>query len=513
MRLVKIFVVVAAAFAFSILLLGLAYPLPTSNFSHQTSKAPPSWDGPLGQVIDAAMSRYPGKDGVRPLRNGGAAFAARAILSRDAVSSIDAQYYIWQDDITGLMLLDELRSAAQRGVRVRLLVDDNGISGLDELLAELDDMPTASVRLFNPFTLRRPKLLSYFFDFNRLNRRMHNKSITFDGVVTIVGGRNIGDIYFDYGSGTHYLDVDVIAIGPIVEEVSDAFDSYWNSGSAYDAAVILPPSKEKKLENLADAARDSVAGIGYQKAIEENALTAGLAEKTLRFEWSDVTLFADSPSKGLGEASAEDLLVEHLIQIAQKSKSSIDLVSAYFIPGKRGAEILENLARSGVDVRVLTNSLDATDVMPVHAAYMGYREDLLKSGVELFELRALREEHSERSLPEILAGSASGLHAKVFGFDRERVFIGSYNLDPRSAQLNTEMGLLIESPSIAATLGSQIQRPEISYRVTLSNDGTLKWTMESDSGETKSYTFDPETTKLQRTLTIFARWLPIEWML
>ncbi len=513
MRLVKFFVVVVAACAVGILLLRLAYPLPVSNYSHQTSKKSPSWDGPLGAVIDAAMSRNPGRDGVRPLRNGRAAFAARAILSREAVSSIDAQYYIWQDDVTGLMLLDELRSAAERGVRVRLLVDDNGINGLDELLAELDDLPTASVRLFNPFTLRSPKYLSYIFDFNRLNRRMHNKSITFDGVATIIGGRNIGDIYFNYGSGTHYLDVDVIAIGPIVEEVSDAFDTYWNSGSAYDAAVILAPSTNKDLENLANAARASAGGVGYQKAIKENTLTAGLAEKTLKFEWSDVTLFADNPSKGLGEASAEDLLVERLIQVAQQSKSSIDLVSAYFIPGKRGAEILEGLARSGVDVRVLTNSLDATDVMPVHAAYMGYREDLLNSGVKLFELRSLREEHRKRSIPEILAGSASGLHAKVFGFDQERVFIGSYNLDPRSAQLNTEMGLLIESPSIAATLASQIQRPKISYRVTVSDDGTLVWTAESESGGTKIYTFDPETTKLQRTLTVFARWLPIEWML
>ncbi len=459
------------------------------------------------------MTRNPGLDGVRPLGNGRAAFAARAILAQQAVSSIDAQYYIWQDDVTGLMLLDELRSAAERGVRVRLLVDDNGISGMDALLAELDALPSASVRIFNPFTLRSPKLLSYVFDFNRLNRRMHNKSMTFDGVATIVGGRNIGDIYFDYGAGTHYLDVDTVAIGPIVEEVSDSFDDYWNSGSAYDAALVLAPSDQERIRFMAEAARQSAAGAGYQEAIRENALAAGIAARDLKFEWNEVTLFVDDPAKGLGQVEAQDLMIERLIEIAGQSQTSLDLVSAYFIPGPRGAELLEALARSDVKVRVLTNSLDATDVMPVHAAYMGYREGLLQNGVELYELRSLREEHRERSLPEILAGSASGLHAKVFGFDGQKVFIGSYNLDPRSARLNTEMGLLIESPTIAASLSSRLVQPEFSYHLEISDSGNMTWTAISESGTTKIYTVDPETTRFQRGLTAIVRWLPVEWML
>lgn len=513
MRLITLSLFIAIVVAACVFGLRLAYPLPDRNFSEPTTKQAQAWDAPLGTTVQSALSRNSGSDGVRPLANGHSAFAARVVLAREAVSSIDAQYYIWQDDVTGLLLLDELRAAAERGVRVRLLVDDNGISGLDPLLAELDDMPSASVRIFNPFTLRNPKLLSYAFNFDRLNRRMHNKSITFDGVATIVGGRNIGDIYFDYGAGTHYLDVDTIAIGPIVDEVTDAFDTYWNSGSSYDAALFLTPPEHKRIRSLAEAARQTAAGAGYQKAIAENELADRIAAHDLKFEWSEVTLFVDDPAKGLGKVASDDLIVERLFELASESQVSLDLVSAYFIPGERGAETLENLARSGVKVRVLTNSLDATDVMPVHAAYMRYRRDLLESGVELLELRALREEHRNRSLPEILAGSASGLHAKVFGLDGKRVFIGSYNLDPRSARLNTEMGLLIESPAIAATLASQMEKPDFAYRVDITDNGDLKWTEKGADGSEKTYDADPETSAFQRGLTTVVRWLPIEWML
>ncbi|WP_170429613.1 phospholipase D family protein [Ruegeria arenilitoris] len=513
MRLIRNFFIVAAVIVLAVVGLRWTFPLPQQNFSAEETKQEADWSGPLGATIKNALERNPGLDGVRPLGNGRAAFAARAILAKEATSSIDAQYYIWQDDVTGLMLLDELRAAAERGVRVRLLVDDNGISGMDQLLAELDALPNAHVRIFNPFTLRNPKLLSYAFDFSRLNRRMHNKSMTVDGVATVVGGRNIGDIYFDYGAGTHYLDVDAIAIGPIVDEVSQSFDAYWNSASSYDADLFLDPPIEQSLKAKAEAARQSALGAGYQKAIRENELADRIAARELKFDWSEVTLFVDDPAKGLGEVQREDLIVEQLIEFAEGSKSSLDLVSAYFIPGKRGAEVLEGLAKSGVKVRVLTNSLDATDVMPVHAAYMRYRDGLLNSGVELLELRALRQEHSERSLPEMLAGSASGLHAKVFGSDGERIFIGSYNLDPRSARLNTEMGLLIESPAIAASLASQLSKPEFSYRVELDDDGQMIWLQEEKDGTVTVHSADPETSGFQRALTAVVRWLPVEWML
>jgi cardiolipin synthase C len=513
MRFLKWTFAIAAVFTFGVVALRTIFPLPEKNFLAPMYSLEPDWEGPLGQVIQSAMERNPELDGVRPLANGRVAFAARAVLTEEAVSSIDVQYYIWQNDVTGLMLLDELRAAAERGVRVRFLVDDNGISGLDTKLAELDAMPTANVRIFNPFTLRNPKLLSFAFDFGRLNRRMHNKSMTFDGVATIIGGRNVGDIYFDYGTGTHYLDVDAIAVGPIVQEVSASFDDYWNSKSAYDAAFFLPPAEEETIWDAAQTARQTASGAGYQKAIDENPLANSIAERDLKLEWSDVTLFVDDPAKGLGNADDEGKMVEQLIELASEAHTSLDLVSAYFIPSKKGLEILEGLARSGVKVRVLTNSLDATDVMPVHAAYMGYRENLLKAGVELLELQALRERRRDRSLPEILAGSASGLHAKVFAFDGERVLIGSYNFDPRSANLNTEMGLLIESPSIAEALGSQLEKPAFAYRVELSDDGNLIWIEEGADGQAITHLVEPETSGIQRSAAGLVRWLPIEWML
>ncbi|MHA3979792.1 phospholipase D family protein [Halovulum sp. GXIMD14794] len=495
-----------------ILALRIAFPLPDTNFAEATYSLPANLDGPLGKAIQPALQRHPNQNGVRPLAEGRGAFAARAILAREAVSSIDAQYYIWQDDTTGLMLLEELRAAAERGVRVRLLVDDNGIPGLDALMAELDAMPTAEVRIFNPFTMRSPKLLSYFFDFHRLNRRMHNKSMIVDGVASIVGGRNVGDIYFAYGDGTHYFDIDAITIGPVVAEIFAAFDKYWNSDAVYAADRVLAAPSTAAIENLAATARKSDDGAVYQQAVADNALTKSIEQRSITFEWGEARLFVDDPAKGLGEAAQDKLLVEDLVALAEETDTSLDLVSAYFIPGPRGEEVLTRLANRGVRVRVLTNSLDATDVMPVHAAYMGYRKALLRSGVELQELRSLRDERVEMSLPEILAGSASGLHAKVFGFDGNRVFIGSYNLDPRSAQLNCEMGLLVESPNLAAALAQQLSNHDTVYRLELDKSDKIRWIGETH-GEERVYSVDPETSALQRGLARLVALLPIEWML
>lgn len=506
---------IALVFVVFVVISGLrmAFPLPVENFAEPGKSLPPDWNGPLGQAIWPAVQLHPGLTGVMPLTDGRAAFTARAVLAQEAASTIDAQYYIWQDDTTGLMLLDELRTAADRGVRVRLLLDDNGIPGLDTLLAELDGLPNAEVRIFNPFTLRKPKLLSYVFDFQRLNRRMHNKSMTADGVISLVGGRNIGDIYFEYGEGTHYFDVDALAVGPIVNSIAASFDAYWNSGSAYAANRILASATGEEIAKAAEEARATALGVGYQRAIEENALARRLQARNVPLEWGLGKLLVDDPSKGLGHATDDQIVVEKLLAVAAECKTSLDLVSAYFIPGPRGAELLQKLARTGVRTRILTNSLDATDVMPVHAAYMGYRKGLIKSGVELFELKAMREEHVERSLPEMLAGSASGLHAKVFAFDGLRVFIGSYNLDPRSARLNTEMGLLIESPSIAKRLSEQLDNPIFAYRVQTDESDALVWFENSVDGKILRYVFDPKSSFVKRATARLVSRLPLEWML
>jgi cardiolipin synthase C len=493
----------------------LAFPLPSMNHEEASYHLPPAWDTELGSLVEQAVKAHPDQSGIRPLTDGKSALAARVLLARAAERSIDAQYYIWHGDTTGLMLLDDLRAAAERGVRVRLLVDDNGIHGLDNELAALDAMPTAEVRIFNPFTLREPKLLSYLFDFRRLNRRMHNKSITFDGFATIVGGRNIGDIYFEYGEGVHYVDVDVLAVGDIVGKVAASFDDYWNSESVYAAKIVLAAAGggPEIIRVPAEMARKTAKGAGYEEAVAEIDLAKAIQARNVPFDWTEVELFVDPPSKGLGKASDEDVLVGNLVRFADEAKTSIDMVSAYFVPGKLGMEVFSRVADKGISIRALTNSLEATDVPPVYGAYMRQRQDMIDIGMELLELKAAEEEHRKRTLPEILAGSASSLHAKVISFDRERAFVGSYNLDPRSAWLNCEMGLLIESPQIARWISETLDNPTFAYEVQSDGNGGIRWVERNEDGKTAEYGTEPHVSTLHRNVVKFTSYLPIRWLL
>src|SRR6056297_1510123 len=271
MKILKAVLALAMLMGMSLGALKLAHPLPDRSGVEAGVAIPPSPDTQLGNAVLAGMADHPGQSGVVPLLDGRDALSARILMARAAEASIDVQYYIWQADTTGWLLLDELRAAADRGVRVRLLLDDNGIPGLDNVLADLDAMENVEVRIFNPFTMRSPKLLSYAFDFFRLNRRMHNKSMTVDGVATVIGGRNIGDIYFAYGEGTAYFDFDVLAVGPAAADVSADFDAYWTSGSSYAAADVLPPS-EGGLDEMAAAvaeAEESSRGSDYAAAVAD----------------------------------------------------------------------------------------------------------------------------------------------------------------------------------------------------------------------------------------------------
>ena len=267
MRFLKFLVSLAALAAVLIVTMRVLYPLPAERNAVASAALPASEDTRLGASILPVAARHPGKSAVLALADGRDAFAARVLMIRAAEVSLDVQYYIWQTDTTGWILLDELRKAALRGVRVRLLLDDNGIAGLDPTLAALDAMENFEVRLYNPFTLRRPKLASYLFDFPRLNRRMHNKSITADGIASVVGGRNVGDIYFSYGEGVHYFDLDVLVGGPGAEAVSENFDRYWASEPVFPAALFLAPDPAAlaELEETAAAARDC-NGSGAQDA-------------------------------------------------------------------------------------------------------------------------------------------------------------------------------------------------------------------------------------------------------
>lgn len=482
----------------------------------------------LGRMIVPLVAAHPGVSGVHPMRDGRDAFAARMRLAEAAERSLDVQYFIWHDDLTGTLLFQALRAAADRGVRVRVLLDDANTPGLDEPIAALDSHPNVEVRLFNPFGIRKPRFLDFLTDFSRLNRRMHNKSFTADNQATIVGGRNIGDRYFGAKDSVQFADLDVLAVGPVVGEVSSSFDRYWASESSYPVAGLLPaaaPGRLAELGTAAQAVERNPASVAYMQAVREGAFLRDLAAGTLEVEWAVTRMVSDDPAKGLGRAADEDLVSEKLKRSLGSSTKDLKLISPYFVPGAAGAEWLSDLAKGGTKIQVLTNALEATDVAFVHAGYVKRRKRLLESGVELYELRrqdvatpapalASRREGQRGGSGSGSVSSPSSLHAKTFAADHARVFIGSFNFDRRSIRLNTEMGFVIESPRLAAQFDAVFRDdiPQAAYEVRLSPGGTLYWTRHRGA-ETRRFDEEPGTTAWKRSWVRFLSWLPIDGLL
>jgi putative cardiolipin synthase len=476
----------------------------------------------LGQAIGRRTAANPGKDGIHPMTDARDAFAARVLLARAAERSLDLQYYIWHGDTTGQLLREAVWQAAERGVRVRMLLDDANTGGLDATIAALDAHPNIEVRLFNPFANRGFKLADFAIDFARVNRRMHNKSFTADNQAAIVGGRNVGDEYYGASAQVEFADLDVLAIGPVVREVSREFDLYWNSKSAYPAASVLPPAEPDGASRLREGwekVHQDPAAVVYRDAVGRTPLVRQLLAGDLPVEWTKARVVHDDPSKVLVPPEQTDLhMLPHLEQALGKPMRELDLVSPYFIPGKLGTEGLRALAGRGVKVRVLTNSLAATDVAPVHAGYSKYREDLLGSGVRLYELKPSVEgqrakDHAERE--GIGSVESAGLHAKTFAVDRSRIFVGSFNLDPRSARINTEMGIVMDSPSLASRLSERFDSgfPGMAYEVRLATDRSgLEWVDRSGQSATRT-TSEPGAGWLRRQWIRFLSILPIERLL
>jgi putative cardiolipin synthase len=514
MRLLKVLAAVVAIAAVAVVALRLAFPLPDISDRPETAVVAPDPDAPLARAAAERAAREPGLSGVLPLLDGTDALVSRLELIRLAERSIDAQYYIWQDDISGILLLGALREAAARGVRVRLLLDDNGVPGMDGHLAALNALDGFEVRLFNPSTVRAPKMLGYAFDFFRMNRRMHNKSFIADGVVAVIGGRNIGDDYFQIGA-EFYVDMDVLGVGAVVADTRAVFEQYWNAGSSFALETIVAgpgdmPAFEARLAE--------VAGGGEVAALvpEFRGSAARLAEGAAELEWTRVQVVADDPVKGQGVAEREDLMITRLTDILGGVERRLDLVSAYFIPGRIGTETFAELAAAGREVNILTNALDTTDVLLVHAGYTKYRRDLLEAGADLYEMK-LRG----GSAPDAARGtgpfglSGASLHAKTFAIDDERIFIGSFNFDPRSALLNCEMGFLIDSPTLARELAASFEAsiPAISYKPALTPDGDMVWTETIEGGDPVLYQKEPGASWLQQAMLAVIGTLPIEWML
>ncbi|WP_394154856.1 phospholipase D family protein [Loktanella salsilacus] len=410
-RMLKTLAALAASFVVFIVVARTLFPLPDIADRPVSAAIPADPQTQLGASIAGAAEEQPGLSGVMALQSGQDALASRLELAAVAEQSIDAQYYIWQDDTSGVMLLNALHQAAQRGVRVRLLLDDNGVPNMDSYMAALNAQDNFEIRLFNPSTVRSPKLLGYAFDFFRMNRRMHNKSFTVDGAAAIVGGRNIGNEYFGVGDDDFYIDMDVLAAGAVVPETVDMFDAYWNSASVIEVERIIDGQGDlAAFENrvatvLLSAEAETLLG-DLQSSVDRHA------KGKRPFEWTTVRLIADDPVKGQGTATLDQLMVTQLGQIIGTVENRLDLVSAYFVPGQQGTTYLSDLSDAGTEVRILTNALNTTDVLMVHAGYSKYRRELLKAGISLFELK-LRGDTASEAGNQILPFGLSGasLHA------------------------------------------------------------------------------------------------------
>lgn len=415
--------------------------------------------------MTAALARlcsgHAGGSGLQLLDDGPAALAVRLLLVRRAVNSIDAQYYIWQDDVAGRLLLDELVLAAARGVKVRLLLDAFGSVGITKRAARV---PGIEVRLFNPPRLRLPRWLNALVDFSRFNRRMHNKSLTIDGVATVIGGRNIGDEYFDAAHPALSADLDVLAIGAVAGAVAGDFERYWTHAAAVPLAY-RPGRREPRPRRSEQLLRQSYL------AAAEAAATLALCDEAGDFCWSDVQMLSDPPDKISGAAGDGSLLLPQLFSALGDIRRSLLLVSPYLIPTRETARLLGRLAGRGVRVDVLTNSLLSSDVALVHAWYAPWRRRLLAMGVRLWEMqgaagarvtlglvprRLRRRLRGRPDATSFFRASASALHAKTLVVDGRWLFVGSMNFDPRSWRLNTELGFLIDSPGLAGKLQAGI---------------------------------------------------------
>jgi putative cardiolipin synthase len=470
--------------------------------------------GPMASAARRLAAERPGLTGIAMLADGPAAFAARVALIDAARASVDAQYYIWHADLTGSILLEALKRAADRGVRVRLLIDDNGLSGLDGELAQLAAHPNAAVRLFNPFMLRWPKWLNLPFDFRRLNRRMHNKALIADGAAVIMGGRNVGDAYFGAGDTTIFVDLDVLAVGEAAPEVQADFERYWRCDAAVDAARIIGPhAGGDPIGARAAAVAADPAADRFRAALAASDEVARLADGRLDVEWVQARFVSDDPRKAQGLIRDEELLFSRLTSLVGQPEHRLDLVSPYLVPGRAGTRALALLARRGIAVRVLTNALEATDVVPVHAGYAKRRRTLLKAGVVLFELKRGASPASDGGRDARALGpfgsSGGSLHAKTFAVDGRTIYVGSFNFDLRSLRLNTESGLVIDSEKLARRLHENFdgRLDRIAYRPVLVGR-RLVW---RDAGTILQR--EPGASLGRRALLAAVNRLPVEWLL
>jgi len=486
-------------------------------------------DSEPSRLSDSAapyLRRHAEQSGFWLLGDGLDAYAARIMLAEAADRTIDVQYYLYHDDVTGRILTYRLLRAADRGVRVRLLLDDMATKGSDTALATLDGHPNIEVRIVNPFANRSFRGLEALARFDTVTRRMHNKSFTVDNLMTVVGGRNIGDEYFGTDENLNYGDIDVLAMGPAATEVGQQFDLYWNSDLVYPVRALV--NRAASLDQLRlDLRQYNNAHIDspYARRARGSDLVRQFIDGTLEFQWGHALVYYDLPEKLVTdpEDRSTHMAPEVLSATLGSVRRDVLMFSPYFVPGESGVIMLTDLEDRGVEVRILTNSLASTDVGVVHAGYAKYRKPLLKGGVEIYEFKPDADREVQRKFSKLPGSSGTSLHAKTSILDREALFVGSANLDPRSGKLNTELGILFQSEPLAEGLADwfDANQARIAYRVRLDRTGCvgkqhcpgrLRWVDEAPGREVV-YLRDPETGVLTRLLVSLISLLPIEGQL
>lgn len=466
------------------------------------------------EVAVATENKPDSMSGFYPLADGIDAAAARFRLIDIAERSIDAQYYLIKQDQVGQQFLFALLQAAERGVRVRLLVDDMYTRGMDTTLLALDSHPNFSVRVFNPFNRGLlGRTVGAAVSFPRINRRMHNKSLTIDNQITIVGGRNIADEYFGARADSAFGDLDVIGIGPVVQAVSSMFDQYWQHRTAVPLAGFMqplrdPPAALSALRSHLAEQEAKLLQTRYAEAVKERAYRQVETDISV-FRWSPYQLIYDPPAKGVrGAAQADELITAALQSSLERAAAEIIIVSPYFVPRTRFRDDLIALQTSGVQLRIITNSLAANNQKTVHGGYAPARAPLLQAGVELYEIRpdayVAGSEYVDADAPR------STLHSKTYIVDRREVFIGSFNFDPRSANINTEMGVLINDPELGAGFAQRIDDAlhDAAWQVSTDERGLL-WSDTTDAVMTQTSRTEPMTNWWQRFMAGLYRLLPI----
>jgi putative cardiolipin synthase len=491
------------------LLAACATPLPTIDRDAIASEAIPlSTSTTLGRI---AKTSQPAADlsGFRLMPLGVFSLDARVQLARRAEVSLDVQYYHFADDETGRWLMRALRDAALRGVRVRLLIDDLYTTGEDKLLLAFASYPNVEVRIFNPFCCAREqgqneRFLAETGEWARVNHRMHNKLFIADGAMAVIGGRNIANEYFLRSTSENFVDVDAFTVGFIVPPLAALFDRYWNGNPVYPLKAVthsdLPPDVLRaKFEEWTGPARTPPpAELPPNDILGYGPIADDLDLGRLGLIWGDAYVFADHPDKPFDSEAGADLLetsvTYNVFEAIRSAKQEVLASSPYFVPGPTSMEMLHELRARGVKVTVLTNSLASTDEPVVHIGYSRYREELLGMGIDLYELSSSRLRDNKR--PFLFAKSLGRLHAKLVVIDRKKVFIGSMNLDPRSASINTELGAVIDSPQLARELTRviDIDRLQSAYKVRIAPDGKgLQW-ISYDGDKQTVLTKEPDST-------------------